>query len=68
MVREEKDLIKMLHFALKSPKGLGDMLIEISEEQLSVIARFANGDARTASSFPLLFFGESNNLYESIYP
>ena len=45
---EEDDLFKMLQFALKSPKGLGDMLIDISEEQLRVIARFANGDARTA--------------------
>ncbi len=45
---EEEDLFQMLTFALKSPKGLGDMMIEISEDQLRVIARFANGDARTA--------------------
>ena len=45
---EEDDLFEMLKMALKSPKGLGDMLIDISEDQLRVIARFANGDARTA--------------------
>lgn len=45
---EESDLIEMLRRAVKSPKGLGDMNIGISEEQLSAIARFSNGDARTA--------------------
>lgn len=45
---EEIDLMEMLRRAVESPKGLGDMNIGISEEQLSAIARFSNGDARTA--------------------
>lgn len=45
---EEQDLKELLEHALKSPKGLGNMQIEIEDSLLSAIARFANGDARTA--------------------
>ncbi len=45
---EEEDLYELLIHALKSPKGLGDMNILIEEEHLKAIARFSNGDARTA--------------------
>ncbi len=45
---EEEDLYELLVHALKSPKGLGDMNILIEEEHLKAIARFSNGDARTA--------------------
>ena len=45
---EEEDLYELLIHALKSPKGLGDMKILIEEEHLKAIARFSNGDARTA--------------------
>lgn len=45
---EESDLTQMLHRAISDSKGFGDMNINITEEQLGVIARFANGDARTA--------------------
>ena len=44
----EEDLTELLHYALKSPKGLGNMKISIEDTHLSAIARFANGDARTA--------------------
>lgn len=44
----EEDLRELLIHALKSPKGLGNMDIAVREEHLGVIARFANGDARTA--------------------
>ncbi len=44
----EEDLLKLLHHAIHSPKGFGDMLLDVHEEQLQSIARFANGDARTA--------------------
>ncbi len=47
-VLSETDLEKLLHYALKSPKGLGNLQISIEESHLSAIARFANGDARTA--------------------
>ena len=45
---EEADLTELLHHALKSPKGFGNQDISIGEAQLSAIARFSNGDARTA--------------------
>ena len=45
---EEEDLTGLLRHALKSPKGLGNMQIVIEDAHLGAIARFANGDARTA--------------------
>ena len=45
---EEADLTELLHHALKSPKGFGNQDISIGEAQLSAIALFSNGDARTA--------------------
>jgi len=45
---EEGDLKKLLQHALTSPMGLGSMRIQIEDSHLSAIARFANGDARTA--------------------
>lgn len=45
---EERDLMALLCHALKSPKGFGNLDILIEETQLKAIARFANGDARTA--------------------
>lgn len=45
---EEPDLEALLQYALTSPKGLGNQTIHIAEENLDAIARFANGDARTA--------------------
>ncbi len=44
----EEELYELLIHALKSSRGLGDMNILIEEEHLKVIARFSNGDARTA--------------------
>ncbi|MCH5209890.1 MAG: replication-associated recombination protein A [Oscillospiraceae bacterium] len=45
---DEDDLKDMLSRAVKSDKGFGTMNVQISDEQLGLIARFANGDARTA--------------------
>ncbi len=45
---EEEDLMALLHHALKSPKGFGNLELSIEEAHLRAIARFANGDARTA--------------------
>ena len=45
---DENDLLRLLRAALSSPKGLGNMQIDIKEDHLKAIARFANGDARTA--------------------
>lgn len=45
---EEDELRELLEHALKSPTGLGNMPINIEDSHLAAIARFANGDARTA--------------------
>ncbi len=45
---EEEDLVKVLMHALKSPKGLGPQNVRITKQQVTAIAAFANGDARTA--------------------
>ncbi len=45
---EKSDLEDMLKFAIKSPKGFGDRKINISDDQISSIAVYSNGDARTA--------------------
>lgn len=45
---EEEELVSMLRRALQNPLGYGNERVDISDEQLLVIARFANGDARTA--------------------
>ncbi len=45
---EEDEIKELLVHALSSPKGLGAMQIAIEDAQLSAIARFSNGDARTA--------------------
>lgn len=45
---EEVELQQLLTYALKSPKGFGSLSIKIEDIGLEAIARFANGDARTA--------------------
>ena len=45
-----EDLLKMLRYALQSPRGFGGQQIEITEDLLLLIANFANGDARPALS------------------
>ncbi len=44
----EDDLVRLLRHALESGKGFGDTKIIINPDALAAIARFANGDARTA--------------------
>lgn len=43
-----EDLLELLTNVMTSPKGFGNQHVVISEDQLSLIANFANGDARTA--------------------
>ena len=45
---EEDDLTEMLRRAVTSEKGFGNMNVKIEDEQLGLIARLSNGDARTA--------------------
>lgn len=44
----QEDLEELLKRALKSQKGYGYIKVDIQPEMISAIARFANGDARTA--------------------
>ncbi len=46
----KQDIEKLLDHAMESPKGFGGQKIDISEEILSMIASFSNGDARMAIS------------------
>ena len=46
----EEDILDLLKRALVKPEGFGGQDIDIGGEALSMIARFANGDARTALS------------------
>ncbi len=45
---DEDALVKLLERAVRDPRGFGGMRIGIAPEELRAIARFANGDARTA--------------------
>jgi len=47
---EEDEIADMLSRAIANPFGFGSQAINISEDILTVIARFANGDARVALS------------------
>ncbi len=60
---EETDLCELLHHALTSPKGFGNQQIVISEKQINAIARFANGDGRTALN--TLEMAVINSLFDS---
>ena len=47
---DQKELIQLLQHALKDPRGFGGQDIFIEDDLLSMIASFANGDARIALS------------------
>lgn len=45
---EEDDLVSLLRRALTEERGFGRLAVKVSDETLRKIARFANGDARSA--------------------
>lgn len=45
-----EDLVKLLKRAITDKRGFGEQKINITEEQLEIVAKFANGDARNALS------------------
>ena len=47
---ETEDLVKLLKRAITDPRGFGNEKVNISDDDLTVIAKFANGDARSALS------------------
>ena len=46
----EEDILSLLRRALERPEGFGGQSVDIGEDALGLITRFANGDARTALS------------------
>lgn len=46
----EDDIAELIRRSITDPRGFGDSRIEMSEDIISALARFANGDARTALS------------------
>lgn len=44
----EDDLVKLIRHAIVSPDGFGDTKVMMTDEQIRIIASFADGDARTA--------------------
>ena len=46
----EEDLAELIRNALKDPRGFGEQDVRISDDVISALATFANGDARTALS------------------
>ncbi|MCF0140766.1 MAG: replication-associated recombination protein A, partial [Mogibacterium sp.] len=61
-----EDIASLLKRAVTDPRGFGDQQVEISDEQLNVLAAFANGDARTALS--TLEMVVLNGEYDSANP
>ena len=45
-----EDLVKLLKRAISDKRGFGNQTVNISDENVEVIAKFANGDARNALS------------------
>lgn len=43
-----QDLTALLKNAINDPRGFGNQRVNISDEQLEIVAKFANGDARNA--------------------
>ena len=47
---EPDEIVTLLRRAVDDPRGFGDQNIDIDDEMLMMIAKFSNGDARTALS------------------
>lgn len=45
---EVRDIVKLLKNALNNPNGFSKLNVQIDEQEVKAIAKFANGDARTA--------------------
>ena len=45
---EVEDMMELLNHAVTSPQGFGNQKVDISEDFVRAIAKFSNGDARTA--------------------
>ena len=45
-----EDLVTLLKRAITDSRGFGNQIVNITDEQLEIVAKFANGDARNALS------------------
>lgn len=60
---QKEDLVELLQRAIVSPKGLGDLHIEISQEDIEAIAAFAGGDARFAlNTLEMVVYNSPNDI------
>lgn len=62
------DIQKLLWHALESDDGFGDMAIDITDEMVSMIATFANGDARLGLNIleMVILNGDTNDENEIV--
>ncbi|MEE1354427.1 replication-associated recombination protein A [Absicoccus porci] len=44
----QEDIVELLHRAISSPKGFGELHIDMSDAQIEAVANFSGGDARFA--------------------
>ena len=44
----QEDIVELIHRAISSPKGFGELHIDMSDAQIEAIANFSGGDARFA--------------------
>lgn len=64
---DEEDIVSLLKHAIISPKGFGNMKIDISDDCLHLIASFSNGDARNALSTLEMVINNSDEKDGIIY-
>lgn len=61
---DEQDLDTLIHHALISNKGFGDLKIEITDEQIHSIAAFAGGDARFAlNTLEMVIYNSPSDIH-----
>ena len=65
---EEEDIVSLLKHAISSPKGFGDLNIDISDDCLHLIASFSNGDARSALSTLEMVINNSDERDGNLLP
>lgn len=61
---DENDLDTLIHHALISNKGFGDLKVDITDEQIHSIAAFAGGDARFAlNTLEMVIYNSPSDIH-----
>ena len=56
--------MELLHHAIEDPRGFGHFHVDIDSSSLSMIAHFANGDARVAlNTLEMAFYNAPHEHY-----